>query len=133
MALKSFYPVLQVEDPSRVAHFFTSHFGFEVSFSADWYVSLRKGPHELAVLDFTHPTIPEGFRAPCDGVLLNVEIDDATLEYARLRGLDVPIRLELRDEAFGQRHFIVEAPGGILVDVIEEIPPAPEFANAFAP
>jgi catechol 2,3-dioxygenase-like lactoylglutathione lyase family enzyme len=124
--------VLQVEDPSSVADFFTSHFGFEVSFSTDWYVSLRQGPHELAVLDFTHPTIPEGFGAPCGGVLLNVEIDDATLGYARLRDRDVPIRLELRDEAFGQRHFIVEAPGGILVDVIEEIPPAPEFANSFA-
>lgn len=130
--LNSSYPVLQVEDPSRVAHFFTSHFGFAVSFSADWYVSLRNGHHELAVLDCTHPTIPEGFRVPCAGVLLNLEIDDATVEYARLRDLGLPIRLELRDEAFGQRHFIVEAPGGILVDVIEEIPPAPEFAGAFA-
>ncbi|WP_019180264.1 VOC family protein [Microbacterium yannicii] len=130
--LKSSYPVLQVADPSLVAHFFVSHFGFEVSFSADWYVSLRHGSHELAVLDCTHPTIPEGFRVPCGGVLLNLEIDDATVEYARLRDRGLPIRLELRDEVFGQRHFIVEAPGSILVDVIEEISPSPEFADAFA-
>ena len=40
-------------------------------------------------------------------------------------------RLPLRDEAFGQRHFIVEAPGGVLVDVIEPIEPSAEFAAAF--
>ncbi|MSR99612.1 glyoxalase [Arthrobacter sp. BL-252-APC-1A] len=131
MSIKSFYPVLQVENPPGVADFFTNHFGFQVAFTTDWYVSLRNGAHELAVLDCTHPTIPEGFRLPCHGVLLNIEVDDAASEYTRLRKAGVSMKLELRDEAFGQRHFIVEAPGQILVDVIEEIPPAAEFADAF--
>ena len=42
-----------------------------------------------------------------------------------------PIALELRDEDFGQRHFIVSGPDGVLVDVITEIPPSAEFAEAF--
>jgi len=41
-------------------------------------------------------------------------------------------RLTLRDEAFGQRHFIVEAPGGVLLDVIEPIAPTAEFVDAYA-
>jgi len=67
------------------------------------------------------------------GLLLNVEVADAAAEHARLVGeRGLPERLTLRDEAFGQRHFIVEAPGGVLIDVIEPIEPAPEFAAAFA-
>ncbi len=31
-----------------------------------------------------------------------------------------------------QRHFIIEAPGGVLIDVIEPIEPSPEFAAAYA-
>jgi uncharacterized glyoxalase superfamily protein PhnB len=130
--MRSFYPVVQVANPAEVAQAFVDHFGFEETSAADWYVSLRNGGHELAVLDATHETIPEGFRAECRGVLLNVEVDDATDHYARLHDSGLPIRLALRDEPFGQRHFIVEVSGGILVDVIEEIPPTAEFAAAFA-
>jgi hypothetical protein len=39
-----------------------------------------------------------------------------------------PIRLPLRDEAFGRRHFITADPDGVLIDVIKPIPPSPEFA-----
>jgi len=131
VSITSFYPVLQVEDPPGLACFFTRHLGFRVTFAADWYISLRNGPHELALVSGTHETIPEGFRGACRGILLNVEVDDAATEYSRLHEAGLPMRLELRDEAFGQRHFIVEAPEGILVDVIEEIQPAPEYAASF--
>jgi hypothetical protein len=33
---------------------------------------------------------------------------------------------------FGQRHFIIAAPDGVLVDVITPIEPGPEFAEQFA-
>lgn len=132
MSLSSFYPVVQVVDPATSAAFFVEHLDFETTFETDWYISLRRGHHEIAFLRCDHPTIPEGFRHPSRGLLVNVEVDDADAEHRRLVGerrLDV--RLQLRDEAFGQRHFIVEAPGGLLVDVIEEIEPAPEFAAAY--
>jgi uncharacterized glyoxalase superfamily protein PhnB len=39
--------------------------------------------------------------------------------------------LELRSEQFGQRHFIVADPSGVLIDVITPIPPGPEYADRF--
>ncbi len=42
------------------------------------------------------------------------------------------VLLPLRDEAFGQRHFIVAGPGGVLVDVVTPIPPSAEFAALYA-
>jgi hypothetical protein len=61
-------------------------------------------------------------------MLINLEVPDATGEYARLvEGEHLQPVLALRDEAFGQRHFIVRDPAGNLVDVIENIPPSAEF------
>lgn len=133
MKMTGFYPVVMVADVAVASAFFREVLGFEFTFDSDWYVSLRADGGELALLDHTHPTIPEGFRVPAQGLLLNVEVDDATAEYARLvTGLGLPERLPLRDEDFGQRHFIIEGPGGVLIDVIEEIDPTPEFAEGFA-
>ncbi|MBP5802547.1 VOC family protein [Microbacterium maritypicum] len=135
MQITSFYPVLMVDDVATAARFYREELGFEVVFEADWYVSLRDhdGGGELAILDRAHETIPEGFREPVRGLLLNVEVPDAASEHARLVGEQgLPERLPLRDEAFGQRHFIIEAPGGVLIDVIEPIEPSPEFAAAYA-
>jgi catechol 2,3-dioxygenase-like lactoylglutathione lyase family enzyme len=123
------YPVLMSSDVAASAAFFTERFGFETVFEADWYVSLRRDTWELAFVDAGHPTIPDGFRAAATGVILNVEVEQVDQEYARLTaGADVRVALELRSEDFGQRHFIVVAPGGVLVDVIEPIPFAGEFA-----
>ncbi|UPL11400.1 VOC family protein [Microbacterium sufflavum] len=133
MEITSFYPVLMVDDVSAAARFYREELGFDTTFEADWYVSLRFDGGELAILDRTHETIPEGFRAPVTGLLLNVEVPDAAAEHARLVGERGLIeRLALRDEDFGQRHFIVEAPGGVLIDVIEPIEPSAEFTAAYA-
>ncbi|TIL77909.1 MAG: glyoxalase, partial [Mesorhizobium sp.] len=37
----------------------------------------------------------------------------------------------LRDEPFGQRHFITSDPNGVLIDVIKPIPLSPEFQAQF--
>lgn len=133
MHITSFYPVLMVDDVEASARFYREVLGFETTFETDWYVSLRFDGGELAVLDRAHQTIPEGFRQPVRGVLLNVEVTDAAAEHARMVGeLGLVERLSLRDEAFGQRHFIVEAPGGVLLDVIEPIEPSAEFTAAYA-
>lgn len=134
MSLTGFYPVLCTTDLPAARDFYVSRLGFTTTFEADWYVSLRRGVFELALLDPTHPTLPEGYRdRPVRGVLLNLEVDDVDAEWERLvvRGGMRP-ELALRDEPFGQRHFILAGPDEVLIDVITTIPPAPEFADAFA-
>lgn len=136
MSLQSFYPVLIAEDVETSVRFYVQHMGFEPTFESDWYVSIkhRENPaYELAVLQRDHPTIPEGFRGrSSSGLLLNFEVSDATAEYERLREAGMRIVLPLRDEDFGQRHFIGVGPGGVMIDVIEEIPPSPEFAEQYS-
>lgn len=128
--LSSFYPVIMAENVETASEFYINHFGFSVIFASDWYVSLKRDQWELAVLRYDHATIPDGFRRPVNGLLLNFEVDDVDVEYQRLvKNAGVPERLPIRSEDFGQRHFIVEAPDGVLIDVITPIPMSGEFAG----
>ncbi|WP_051808702.1 VOC family protein [Streptomyces sp. NRRL S-378] len=135
--LSGFYPVLATRDVAASRAFYTRHLGFEVTFEADWYVSLRRPDaplYELALLDHTHPSVPEGHRSAIEGgLLLNFEVDDVDREYRRLVAeAGLPVVLPLRTEAFGQRHFIVAAPDGVLVDVITVVPPSEEYAAQYS-
>lgn len=131
--LTSVYPVLMTTDVTATARFYRERLLFETTFEADWYVSLRRGSWELAVLAGDHPTIPEPARgAVAAGVLVNLEVEDVDAEYQRLvvdGGL--PALLPLQSEPFGQRHFVVAGPDGVLIDVITPIPPEPEFSAQF--
>lgn len=132
MRLTSFYPVLMTEKIAETRDFYRDHFGFELTFEADWYVSLKRGEWELAILAPGHDTIPGGAGEPVQGLLLNFEVEDVDAEHRRLVGeAGLPEALSLRSEEFGQRHFIVADPNGVLIDVIQEIPPTGEFAGQF--
>lgn len=39
--------------------------------------------------------------------------------------------MELRSEDFGQRHFMVADPNGVLIDVITPIAPAAAYADQY--
>lgn len=130
MLVNSFYPVLLVDDVARSAAFFVAELGFRETFRSDWYISLvheDRPEYELAFVDRSHPSVPAERRASVSNVLLNVEVPDARAVHARFESVGLQFLLPLRDEPWGQRHFIVEAPGGAMLDVIEVIPAAAEY------
>lgn len=133
MELSSFYPVICTDKIEETRDFYVKHLDFEVTFEADWYVSLRRPGYELALVDAAHPTIPESGRRPVAGLILNFEVSDVDAEYVRLvETAGLPLALPLRSEDFGQRHFIVSDPSGVLVDVITEIEPSADYAANFS-
>ncbi|MBN7762927.1 MULTISPECIES: VOC family protein [Nitratireductor] len=135
MKVTSYYPVIMTGNVAETAAFYCDHFGFQPAFEADWYVHLQSKEDpgvNLAILDGSHPTVPEAAQGNVTGLILNFEVEDPDAEYARLKGAGLPILLELRDEAFGQRHFITADPNGVLIDVIKPIPPSAEFAEQYA-
>jgi catechol 2,3-dioxygenase-like lactoylglutathione lyase family enzyme len=132
MQLSSFYPVIGTRHVSESKDFYTKHFGFLVTFEADWYVSLKRDNYELAILDYTHPTVPENYRKSVQGLILNFEVEDVDAEYEQIiKKNKLPVALDIRSEAFGQRHFITVDPNGVLIDVITVIPATGEFAGQY--
>ncbi|MFF5263528.1 VOC family protein [Actinomadura viridis] len=135
MNLTSFYPVICTSRLDETKDFYIRLLGYTTTFEADWYVSLKYAgtpSYELALLDHTHPTLPEAYRRPVQGLLLNYEVEDVDAEWQRLvvqEGLKP--KLELRDEDFGQRHFIVADPNGVLIDVITPIEASGDYAAQY--
>lgn len=132
MKSSQYYPVLMVDDVAGISAFYQTHFRFRPMFENEWYAHLQSSEDEsvnLGILDGDHSTIPEVARGRASGVLLNFEVADVDAVYARAKAAGLPILLDLRDEAFGQRHFITSDPAGVLIDVIRPIPMTGEFAG----
>ncbi|GAB5546276.1 MAG: VOC family protein [Sandaracinaceae bacterium] len=132
--ITSFYPVLATSDVEASSRYFESLFGFEPGYVSDWYVHLNHPASDavaLALVSKDHETVPEVGRVPAAGLLINFEVESADAEYETLRERGAEVVLPLRDEAFGQRHFIVRGPEGVLIDVIQPIPPTAEYASAY--
>ncbi|MER8731098.1 VOC family protein [Mesorhizobium sp. M1227] len=135
MRTTSYYPVLMTSDVAGTAAFYVAHFGFKPLFEADWYVHLRSAEDRrvnLGIVQGDHETIPEEGRGRTSGLLINFEVRDPDAIYKRITAAGLPILRTLRDEPFGQRHFITRDPNGVLIDVIRQIPPSPEFMAQYA-
>jgi uncharacterized glyoxalase superfamily protein PhnB len=136
MKATSCYPVLLSADVQAAAAFYCDHFQFTPLFTAGWYVHLQSTEDpatNLALIAKDHETIPTAARGRTGGVILNFEVTDPEGQHARLSAAGLTILLPLRDEAFGQRHFIAAAPDGVLIDVIRPIPPTANFVAQYAP
>ena len=132
MKVTSYYPVIASEHGASLVDFLTTKFGFEPIYQSSWYwhLSLKDQPDiNIAVVDCQHQSIPENYRRPAQGVLINIELDDVTTYYLKCREKNVNIILDLKDEDWGQRHFIATTPEpGLLFDIIQVIPPSAEYA-----
>lgn len=134
MQITSYYPVIMTDDVPGTVSFYCEHFRFTPLFEIDWYAHLQSVEDEavnLGIVKGTHPTVPESARAKVSGLLLNFEVADPDAEYARIEAAGLPIVQPLRDEDFGQRHFMTADPNGVLIDVIKPIPPSAAFAEHY--
>lgn len=134
MKCSQYYPVLMTDDVAGLSAFYQAHFRFRPLFESDWYIHLQSAEDEsvnLAILDGNHDTVPEAARGRIGGLIINFEVDDVDSVFTALREKGLPIHLELRDEPWGQRHFITQDPAGVLIDVIKPIAPSAEYLAQF--
>ena len=131
--IKSIYSVLMTDKIEESYLFYKTYFGFTETFTSDWYISLlHPNGSELALIDAKHETIPAQYRSPVKGMIINIEVENAAQMYNDIQKQDSSIiAAALRDEDFGQRHFMIQDPNGILVDIIEIISPSEEFQDNY--
>lgn len=107
--------------------FYVNTLGFGVTFENEFYL-LMHTPNRQAELSFLlpyHPTQHPFFHKPFNGqgVYLTLEVEDVDALYADLKSRGVVIRVDLRDEPWGDRHFAIEDPNGIGIDIVRYAPP----------
>lgn len=123
--MKKVYPLLITDKLKDCAAFYTKHFDFTIVFEEDWYVHLvhEKSGAELGFMVPNTDSQPKQLQAGFSGkgMVYSFEVADAKSEYERLGGKNLDVVLELKDEPWGQQHFILRDPAGIYVDVVRQL------------
>ena len=103
--------------------FYSENLGFGVTFENEFYV-LMHTPNKQAELSFllpNHPTQQPFFHVPYNGkgMYLTIEMDEVDTIYEELKKKGVEIKVDIRDEPWGDRHFSIEDPNGIGIDIVK--------------
>lgn len=123
--MKKIYPLVITDNIKEAADFYVHYFNFTIVFQQDWYVQLvhETSGEELAFM------VPNATNQPAElhaafsgkGLVYSFETEDAQKEYERLSKTDIKMIHELKDEEWGQRHFMVQDPAGIYVDIVQQL------------
>lgn len=103
--------------------FYTDVLGFGTTFENDFYLLVHT-PGQQAELSFllpNHPSQQPFFHKPFtgQGMYLTIEVDNVDRLYQQLKQKGVPIKIELRTEPWGDRHFAIQDPNGIGIDLVQ--------------
>lgn len=132
--IKSSFPVFIVKDLNVAKSFYTENFGFDVVFSGDWYIHLVSNSGvQVGFLLPDQPTQPPIFQKSCLGesVIFSLEVEDADAAYTIAKSQSLNIVLELRSEDWGQRHFCIQDPNGIYLDIVQSFEPTEEYQSDY--
>ena len=128
------YPIIVTPELHQCAAFYRDHLGFEIAFSASWFVLLYgpDGTASLAFMSPDHPSAPPGPEVfSGKGMCFELQVEDAKAAHAEFSARGLPISLPLTDEPFGQRRFGFHDPSGLWVDVVEQIAPVEGFWDRY--
>ena len=110
--------------------FYTEVLDFGITFENEFYL-LMHTPNRQAELSFLLPNHPtqQPFFHPAfqgQGVYLTIEVEDVDTIYEKIKSLGVEIKIEIRDEPWGDRHFAIQDPNGIGIDIVRYTAPEAE-------
>ncbi|CZF80866.1 Glyoxalase-like domain protein [Grimontia celer] len=124
--INAMFPVMVTSELEAVKRFYETVFGFNAVFYDDTFylhlVSPSSGvqlgflmPEHASQPAFLHPIMhPEGY-------VVSLEVQDAAKAYTAAKELDLPIAMALKEEIWGQIHFMVEDPAGIRLDIVQHV------------
>jgi catechol 2,3-dioxygenase-like lactoylglutathione lyase family enzyme len=102
--------------------FYTDVLNFGVTFENEFYLLLHtpKQEAEISFLLPNHPSQQSLFHQPFNGkgMYLTIEVDDVDNLYKEIKEKNIDIKIELRDEPWGDRHFAIQDPNGIGIDIV---------------
>ena len=116
------------EKIQETKEFYTTNLGFGVTFENEFYLLMHTPGHtaQLSFLLPEHPSQQPIFQSKFqgDGVYLTIEVDDVDYLYQQLKSKGMEIKIDLRDEPWGDRHFAIQDPNGIGIDLVKYTQPA---------
>jgi uncharacterized glyoxalase superfamily protein PhnB len=107
--------------------FYVNMFDLVVSVEHDdWYLQLMAPDDRSLNVGFLKPGhelfAGHGRSAEGHSMVLTIEVDDVDEAYARAQRQGAEIALPIRNEGYGQRHFLVVDPNGLELNVMSPVP-----------
>jgi len=108
--------------------FYTEVLGFGITFENEFYLLLHT-PDKQSEISFLlpeHASQQPLFRPAFNGkgIYLTIEVADVDKVYETIRAKGVPIQIAIRNEPWGDRHFAIEDPSGVGIDIVTYAAPA---------
>jgi catechol 2,3-dioxygenase-like lactoylglutathione lyase family enzyme len=106
--------------------FYSKFLGFGVTFENEFYLLLHT-PDKKVEISFLLPDHPsqqplfkKAFKG--QGMYFTIEVEDADKVYKDLKMKGAAIKIDIRNEPWGDRHFAIEDPNGIGIDIVKYSP-----------
>lgn len=132
--MNSLFPDICSSDLPASKKFYETLLGLTTVFELDWYIQMQSPTDanlQIAFVSRHHDSVPKEFRLKPQGVVVTIEMDDVDAVYQRAQSSKLPIVQALKDEPWGQRHFMTRDPNNLLVDLVQMIEPSEEFKEHF--
>lgn len=102
--------------------FYLKYLDFKVKFENEFYLLLET-PNQKDTLSFllpNHPTQQPIFHPKFrgEGIYLTIEVRNVDEFYKKVKEKGVEIIVTLRSEPWGDRHFALQDPNGIGIDIV---------------
>lgn len=115
---------------SETKKFYTEILDFGVAFENEFYLLLHTPNHqaELSFLMPNHPSQKPLFKPSFTGkgVYLTLEVEEVDKLYEVIKAKGIEIKIDIRDEPWGDRHFAIVDPNGIGIDIVTYSAPEEE-------
>lgn len=114
------------EKLAETKKFYTEVLDFGITFENEFYL-LMHTPNKSSEISFllpNHPSQQALFQKPFkgEGMYLTIEVDDVDSLYQTLKKKGVTIKIDLRNEPWGDRHFAIQDPNGVGIDLVKYAP-----------
>jgi uncharacterized glyoxalase superfamily protein PhnB len=123
--MKKLYPITITEKIVECKKFYQEVLGFEIVFEADWYIQLLHANSgiEIALMSPSLDNQPIQLHSQYNGngIVYSLEVDDAEVEYKKIKEKTDSIFYELTTEEWGQTHFMLKDPAGVVIDVVQQV------------
>jgi uncharacterized glyoxalase superfamily protein PhnB len=124
--IDAMFPVMVAENLEAMKQFYETVFGFKaVFYDANFYLhiispnnSIQLGfllPNLVSQPEFLHPVMSS------EGFVISLKVKNAALAYSEAQKMNLNFIMDLKQEEWGQIHFIIQDPAGFSVDIVQHL------------
>jgi uncharacterized glyoxalase superfamily protein PhnB len=114
------------EKLNETKEFYEKVLGFGVTFENEFYLLMHtpNKKDEISFLLPNHPSQQALFHPAFQGkgVYLTIELEDVDALYQQIKSKGVPFIIDIRNEPWGDRHFAIQDPNGVGIDLVSYSP-----------